>query len=392
MKRWMMVLFCVTFSFLFCLMCVGYAQLSDSLVIEGTAEASEPAAVYIVEIVSTTGTVTRAEVVPYTSVDSDISLGTSDDATVTMRICVKNNTAERYGFNAVRYAPDLYTNSGIAVSTDMTRKTVDKNGNVTANGTIVEPGQTLEFTATFSYADGYAGNADLSSLINYEFLPWDSISADVDLGLAEDVMGKFQDILNNAEIADSCEQLIKQMENNEEADRSQPNYIANFTAAHPDDTAVLETLFGSENMKVTINGVETEVKVMIKHKNVTNAYSGDEMVLYMTTHSLIRDEATKVTTERNFLFTYTYRWAAPIYAAVFAQTQNANGETVWVQVGSMYTGEGQINGYDGTPGYDKILGVGGGEGSFDTETWISTEAYGSAAVGSDINTVIAANT
>ena len=374
MKRWMKIVFCVGFSFLFCVMCVGYAQLSDTLSIAGMADIHEPHEVYISRIISTTGTVHRAQEILNTTIDSSISLGSGASDIVTMTVEVKNNTSVKYGFNAIRYTGEAYSNAGIAVTTDMRRKTVDNRGNLTDEGTVLEPGQTITFVATFSYLDGKVGSPDLTSLINYEFLPWEHITADTDVGLASDVMGRFLEILNNIAAPDSYQQLLDQMAKSEEADRIYDDYIANFDEAYVVDKEVLTSLFGNDMLFVNLNGEEVEVKVMIKQKNVTSDYAGDEMVLYMTTHSLKRADG-----DRDGLWSY---YASPVYAAVFANS-TVNNKSEWIRIGDMYHGEGRINGYDGNRF---------GEGSFDTETWRSTQAYGTAGVGSSINTVIERNT
>ena len=188
MKRWFKVVFCVLFSFLFCFMCIGYAEVSDVLTISGGVELQEPKQVYITRIVSTTGTVDHADTVPYTSINSSITLGSSASSVVTMTVEVKNNTNVRYGFNSIRFTSEAYSNPNIIVATNMTRKTVDSKGNITDNGTIIEPGQTITFVATFSYDEGKTSPSTLDSIINYEFLPWTDITADIDVGLASDVM------------------------------------------------------------------------------------------------------------------------------------------------------------------------------------------------------------
>ncbi len=365
MKKKIIAYIFLAFSFAFS--CVGYAAVSDTLTLRVNAEVSAPEALFITEIGEIGGSLTAVDysIEPYTAVRSSITLGSSADSAVTMKITVWNNTDDRYGFNAVRYTSAAYDNADIAVNTDMTRKKVNNRGQVTDDGTVVEPGEYYTFTATFKYKDGVAASPELNSLVNYEFLPWDNITGDVDAGLAGDVMEQFEDVLNNVDHPDSYQMLVDQMAKSEEADRYSADYIANFTNAYGPDKEVIEQLFGTDTLKVMIDGVETEVQVIIKKENITSKYEGDEFTLYMTTHTL---EKTGWATQ----------YASPIYAAVYS----VGDDGVWTMIGEMYTGEGRINGYDGS-----IFG----DGSFDTGTWRSTQAYGSAPSGSNIETVISRN-
>ncbi len=369
MKRSLKMLFFTTFSFLFCFMCIGYAQLSDALTINGTASMTEPETLYITEIAGTTGSVSEAQIVPLTSIDSTLNLGSNPTSVVTMRITVKNNATVPYGFNAIRYISEAYSNPSIRVETDLERKTVDNKGVVQNPEAAIQPGTTHTFTATFSYAGTDTSNPKLTSVINYEFLPWDSITPNVDAGLAGDVLDQFEDILNNVDNPQSYQMLIDQMAKQAEANRYSDDYVANFTDAYEGDKALLTELFGSDNLSININGEEVRVQVIIKYEDVSSAYEGMEMTLYMTTHSLEKSGGWFATST-----------ASPIYASVFSVSE-VDGKAVWSQIGQMYTGEGRINGYDGA--YF-------GEGSFDTGSWRSTVAYENAEIGSTIEEVLAA--
>ncbi len=358
-----MLFFCVVFT------SIGYAEMTDSLIVSGNAELTEPQALFITEATLTKGTNAReTELAALTLVDSSIVL--DSDGTAEMSITVKNNTDEDYGFNAVRYAPSAFSNPNISVKTNLTRKSVDNRGHEEP-GTVVAAGASLTFTVTFTHNGSSPVDLSLISLINYEFLPYDSISPDiVDSGVANDALVKFEDVLNNVDDPDSYQKLVDQMAKSEETDRYSPDYIANFDSAHADDKAVIEELFGTDSLKIVLDGVETEVRLIIKKENVTDLFDGDEFTVYITTHSLLRDDA-----DREGFILYSY-YASPIYAAVYTAD---NGS--WSMIGDMYTGRGKLNKYSG----------GSGEGSFDTGTWESTQAYGSAQSGSSIEEVLEAN-
>ncbi len=354
---------------------IGYAALSDEMNITGTLQASEPEALYITEIKNVLGSVSEPlyEIASYTVVRSSITLGSNSSDTVTMEITVKNNTSEPYGFNAIRYTygDQTFSNSGIEIKTDMVRKIEDPNAEDGYSGTKIEPGDTHTFTATFKYKDNVLSAPELISLINYEFLPWDDIIADSapDAGVAGDALDQFEDILNNVDDPNSHQKLLDQMAKHEEADRYSPDYIANFDSANADDKAVIEELFGTDSLKVVIDGVETEVRLIIKQKEVSSTSDGMEFVVFITTHSLQRNDAIV----EGSLFNRKY-YASPIYAAVFSVSDDG----VWGSMGDMYIGRGEINQYNGWPG----------SGSFDTETWRSTQDYDGAPSGSTIENII----
>ncbi len=374
MKAWAKVLIILLLSFSTVFTCVGYAALTDELSITGTIEVSEPDKVYITDILSVTGSTTEPtyEIASYTVVRSSVTLGSGGADTVNMTIKVKNNTDILYGFNAIRYSSSAYDNANIVVTTDMSHKTVDKKGNVLDEGTVIEPGGTIEFTATFSHKDGVASSdLALNSLVNYEFLPWDQITADVDAGVANDVLEQFENILNDP---DMKTELDDQMQNNSS---ETGYYIANFDEADAADKALVESLFGNDKLNMIINGEETSIRLIIKEQDVYGD-SQKEYTLYMTTHSLKRADADQE--ESGGWFGTTSYWASPVYAVVFT----VDGDGTWSQLGDMYTGRGEINDYDG-------WSWGGGEGSVNTDTWESTQAYGSAAAGSSISQVIKAS-
>jgi hypothetical protein len=145
-------------------------------------------------------------------------------------------------------------------------------------------------------------------------------------------------------------------------------YTGNVDGAQAADIALVNSLFGGE-LNLEIDGKPWPVSVMIKKEDVYDT-SSEEMVLYMTADLL--NSATNVNP-------YPY---PPVYVAVFTQVTNtdANGNTVtrWEQVGPILAGQAKQTNYYG---FD-------GTGSFDTRTWVSTEVYEKAAVGSTLTQVV----
>ena len=117
-------------------------------------------------------------------------------------------------------------------------------------------------------------------------------------------------------------------------------YISNVRDANDTDKASIEELF-SGNLHININGEQHDVKIMIKRENVTSAYSGDEMTIYMTTDPL------------------TSRGKAVVYRCVYV---NDNG--VWKRDGVMTEGTATV--------CDYTFGSSWGTGSFNTNTWAAS--------------------
>ena len=153
-------------------------------------------------------------------------------------------------------------------------------------------------------------------------------------------MGRFKEILNTpAEYT----KLTDQMDDNWSNGRYNDSYMGTVVGASDDDIALLEDLFVG-NLILNINGVDTEVTILIKRENVDGNKnngdgSGNEMAVYMTTDPL---------TERGK--------SVPVYAAVY--TSPDKGKT-WSQLGQMFEGKATVNNYFGFSG----------TGSFNTDTW-----------------------
>ena len=159
------------FSFLMLMSGFGYASVTGSLSIVGTAEALPPEKLFITAVTtsSTKGGATVSDLYSFspTNVNSTVTLP-NKNASATVTVTVWNNTAGRYEFNAAKYTEELYSNPNITVAlTNLT------TGKPLLHGDKVEPGERLSFTVEYKYKDGYtpSGTETLNSFINYEFLP-----------------------------------------------------------------------------------------------------------------------------------------------------------------------------------------------------------------------------
>lgn len=229
-------------------------------------------------------------------------------------------------------------------------------------GTKLSPGQTMTFTVTLTHTRSSTDQIR-DMLHEFDFV---MNSSDLTQAVSKGVTDKFADILNNdlneditynyngneitIESDNSYQTVINHMENDDTG-----NYIGNLMGADADDKALLTALFEGA-LTFNVGNEEVPVTVMIKEKDVNE--SGEaEMVLYITADDLSA--------------TWSY---VPVYAAVFSK----DGSGDWVQIGDIFAGEARTNNYSGWFG----------SGSFNTESWRSTQVYYDVASRSDIKDVI----
>ena len=312
----------VLIPFLFCTLCIGYAQLSDTLNIQGVVEHRPPAGVFITDVSPGSGVTVNHHT--GTIVNSTANL--SGTTQVTMEVTVYNNSSVVYGYNLLKYVVGdaTYDNENIQVTTTMEKK--DENW-------TVQPYSYLTFPVTFSYVkNASTANSVLNSVIEFEFLPWDEIPDKEDETTVSNAMDRFDQVLNSAEE----KALLDNYMDNPPSNRNS-SYISNVPDAAKSDIAVIEELF-SGNLHVSLDGQQVDVKILIKDENVTNSYNGNEMTIYMTTDPLTRILGTAV-----------------VYRCVFAYQDGT-----WIRISEMTAGKARICGYDGS-----IFGT----GSFNTDKW-----------------------
>lgn len=358
MKRWHKALFCIVFSFIFCFLTVGYAAVSDTLVIEGISESKAQTGVFI-KSATLANPSDNAEISRYygTNLTSRVNLGNDGSATVTFNLSVYNNSAYVYTFNGVKYmvGEETYDNENITFLLSGLEK-----------GNSIGGKETIHFSVTFKYDNANnIRDTELNSILNFEFVPEAEYIPEI---VVSGALGKFEQILNDS--ADMTA-LLNQMDNYQD-NRHNSSYIGNVVGSTSSDTALLNSLFtedGTNYLTLEIGGVTTNVTAMIKRENVDgNAATGDEngneMTIYMTA-----DDISDLP---------WYGGSVEVFAAVFTKSDDGK----WYQIGEMYDGTATANNYSG----------GWGRNSFNTDTWETTKAYydGAAPRGSDIETVIAA--
>lgn len=365
MTKRMLIVLCIALSFMCVFMSVGYAALTDTLNITGTAEVEIPYGLFITDITTLSGSALDKKDVSFvqysTTVQTSLSRSSWNSAeSVTYEITVYNNTAREYAYR------DLYFQDSVE-NNDIVEK---YNGNriigvVTSfpNGTKVAAGESLTFRVTYTLGKNLDRNETYTTLLNYQF----GINVDSEADAVDVVHEKFLDILNTTSTYNT---LVDVLDNKYDGWQEwTSNYVGNVGNATSDDALAVNTLFAGQ-LQLVINGETKPATVLIKHENLdNNTKTGDdyvavnqnnqgnpfygygcEMTLYLTTDDLKEVDG----------------WA-PVYVSVFTCDRDENGNIVgdWYLIGETYKGRANIVGYNGEEH---------GTGSFVTDNWVADAA------------------
>ena len=201
MKIWQRSLICISLSLMCLFACVGYASITASLTITGTAKVSIPSGLFITEISTVSESNVDKNSVSFTeyttTVNSIISRKTSTGKVV-YEITVLNNTEYEYAYRGLYYMSTYGNNSYVSTS-----NANNKLGVVVQfpNGNIVGPKETLTFQVTYTVGKNVSASLDLDTLLNFQFgINVESVDKAYDI-----VHAKFLDILNTTT---TYEQLI----------------------------------------------------------------------------------------------------------------------------------------------------------------------------------------
>ena len=274
-----------------------------------------------------------------------------------------NNTEYEYAYRDLYYQSTVYDNSYI---TQNTSSNPSKQINVVTkfpNGTVVAPGDSLEFTVTYTLGSDrntFKAKDTFDTLVNYRF----GINVETEAAARDAIAEKFLNILNTTS---TYQELVDVIDNKFDGYQEwTSNYIGNVGNATSDDAVAVNTLFAGQ-LQMIINGVVKPASVLIKHENLdNNPKTGDdyvainssnggrfegygcEMTLYLTTDPLT-----------------TSNGIAEVYVCVFTCNRDDAGNIVgdWYRIGDSYRGKANIVGYNGEAG---------GTGSFVTDNWISS--------------------
>ena len=376
--KWYKGLVCLILSFACIFSCIGYAAITDSLSLTGSARVSIPSGLFITDIktISTSNTdKNTVSFIEYTTTVNSIVSRNRNTGTVVYEITVLNNTDYEYAYRGLYYMNSYGSNSYVSTS-----NANNKLGVVTSfpNGSLVAPGEKLTFRATYTIGRSVGSNLNLDTLLNFQFgINVDSVDKAYDI-----VHSKFLEILNTAS---TYNQLIEVLD--DKFDGSQTwtsNYIGNVGNAVDNDMMTVETLFAGQ-LTMMVNGKAQKAWVMIKHEDVDgNELTGDDYSLNYNQYGWITHKGCEMTLYMTVDPLDKANSWAPVYATVFTCDRDANGNKIsdWYRVGSSYSGEANVVGYRGESG---------GTGSFVTDNWNSytstyqvTDQY-SYSIGADIS-------
>ena len=367
MKPWVKAVACIALVLMVGFTTVGYAALTDTLNITGSAKIEIPYGLFITSIKTQGSNNADKNVCSYldysTTVKSEISRGKTGAGSVTYTITVFNNTDLTYSYRKLYYQTNLSEYNGNSYITESTTNAdrkisvVCSLANAPAESKIVKPGQSLTFTVTYTLGKNMDHNTNWNTLINYQF----GINVDGEAQALEIIENKFLDILNNQV---TYNQLIDALDNKYDGSQEwTSNYIGNVKGSTSNDSVAVNTLFAG-HLQITVGNKQQDATVLIKHENLDgNNQTGDdyvaqppnnngrpfygygcEMTLYLTIDPL--------TASGQYV---------PVYVVVFTRNRDENGNFVgdWYRIGDTYAGEADVVTYEG--------GTGGG--SFCTDRW-----------------------
>ena len=344
MTKWGKRLFSIAFSFMFLFISIGYAQLADTLVVQGTAS-WQYKGVYITSIstVRSTGVTENAEVSYFIPTNVITDLKASGEANTTREIVYKvtvtNNTNYKYSYKGISfdaqldgYQNDLYNAANgftVGVYTDdaCTVEMKPDDASDKDDETPVEAGGTLDFYVKYTFKNTVAVNTEVKALLGYSFdVHIDSLG---DMAAAQ-AASKFLNTLNNqetyTELTTNIDNKFENPENSSDwgdanGDRVlntgyvgrgqeeekitlelwRANYIGNVEGSSDSDKQVVQDML--EGLQITIDGDTHDLKAIIKRINVDgNTNTGDAYTASFTYTESYKKEwySQATTTEKTF--------------------------------------------------------------------------------------------
>ena len=361
------IIICVIFSLMFSFITIGYAALSDTMSVQGSAEINTPEGLFITSITQKSRSgldVYTASFAEYsTTVTANLSKSADRTAgSVTYVIKVLNNTNYEYAYRDLYYQSTVYNNSYI-VQNQTSNPT--KNINIVTsfpNGSIVAPGETLEFEVTYTLGSDrntFKASSTFTTLVNYQF----GINVETEAAARDVIAAKFLNILNTTS---TYEELVDVLDNKFDGKQEwTSNYVGNVGNATSDDALAVNTLFAGQ-LQMMINGEVRPASVIIKHENLdNNTKTGDDYVATNSSNGgVFRGYGCEMTLYLTTDPLTTANGLAEVYVCVFTCDRDDSGNIVsqWYRIGDSYAGLANIVGYNGEYG---------GTGSFVTDNWIS---------------------
>ena len=310
-------------------LCIGYAALSTTLQIVGTASAEGKPyeGVYIkhVEVYSQSNVTSTVNDYIHPTNHSVTVTPNRSGGTITYKITVHNNTDVTYWYIS-QLINNSYGKNGIVGQTGgitvVTKDHPSDNSSTFNSNDWIPPQTERDFYVTYTY--GVNAQTTCQTLINFRF--------DIRMDAVHD---EFLAVLNNTKTPTSYEYLSDAFQDHYD----QTGSCTITSNSHPE---VFDDLFG--HLMVNINGVEREATVAIVRENIDkDATSGDkydggspagcEYTLYITVDSI--EPGGNPT----------------VYAIAYSKGAAGMGSD-WYQVGELYEGTAPVQS-DGTIDYSK---------------------------------------
>lgn len=356
---------------LFCL--VGYAALSTTLTIDGTAEAKPPNAVFIAEITNITYSRNTSAVpkdgfsgdptaidFPSTKFISNIKFGSQ--GTATFRVKIVNGTSKPQIYNKMKRYESIegmgtFTYTGINPISYGGKETEPNPLVDPGQGTVIEPGESCIFTVTIT-------NRTYSERTNRMLFEFDFVTSTSELtqmaSLA--VLAKYDALINNST---AYEKLQDKMEsgNGQNGRDNKEGYISNSPDYTAEQKKLINDAFG-DTMVLEYQDQKYPITVLLKQQNVCTWNStNEERMIYFTADPLSAP-GTRVA----------------VFVCVFYK-ENGGG---WEPVGQKFMVEGQE--YWILEGTATVIDRSGndGTGNFQTGEWISTKEYFGVGAGATL--------
>ena len=371
------IMCCVTLPLALLFGWVGYAALSATLSIQGSAQAERPNAVYIAQVTIDANTYTHNAVASaidgYSGDPTEVDFPSTkfmcninykaQNSYITFKVTVVNGTGTTQYFNGVTKptvdASQGYNYSGIKDETKWGQLSGGGWGQITTYNPSVLPslghelksGETCEFTVTIKCSE----TGVRKTLYELSFAPdFKEVTQQVSLSIID----KYDDLLNDNTKYNAVAQYMSYGISS--SDKT-GGYISNCQDYAQNQKDAVNAVFG-DDVQIEINGKMQRVTILLKQDNVgswnngaRNAADREERMIFFTADPLDQQGAT-----------------VPVFVCVFYKE---NGE--WLPVGTQFRDE------DGNPKYWILEGTatvcnqsgGNGTGNFQTGDWKSTESY-----------------
>ena len=374
MRSWLKAMLCITLSSMCLFTCVGYAALSTSLSIKGSAASEMIEGIFITKITEQATSnidLNQFDFIPSsTNIENTLRRGqAAQSGTVEYEVTVFNNTDTTYYYRDIYYQTDIPIYNGNDYISDF-----QESGTVTikcifddeiTDAKKLGPKEKIVLRVVYTIGENISTDIDLKMLVNIRF----GINVDGESEAIEAIEDRFLKILNTPS---SYNYLLDVLDNKFDGyNLWTSSYIGNVAGAgagaFSEDSVIVNTLF-QNHLQITINDEPREATVIIKHEDadgyddtgdsyvaehpsgLTMGDRGCEMLLYLTIDPLDNEES-----------------YATVYVMVFTcDTNEATGEklSAWYRIGNTFVGK--------APVVDYVTGE-YGTGSFQTTGWRADE-------------------